>query len=571
MAKELITGAEALMRSLKNEGVKTIFGYPGGAIMPVFDALYTYTRGETKLFDHVLVRHEQAAAHAAQGYARVSGEVGVCVVTSGPGATNTLTGIADAMMDSTPLVVIAGQVGVGALGTDAFQEVDLVGVAQPVCKWAYQIRRPEDVAWAVSRAFYIARSGRPGPVVLDFPKNSQVHTCEWIPVKVEHVRSYVPYPQLNPERIKEAADLINQAKKPFALVGQGVELGNAQNELIEFLEKADIPAGRTLLGLSALPSNHPLNKGMLGMHGAYATNMQTQECDVLIAIGMRFSDRVTGLPSTYARQAKIIHLDIDSAELNKNIKADVPVLGDCKQSLPAITRLLNKNEHKEWIESFQKYADLENEKVIQPDIHPTEGPLLMGEVVNEVAEQTYGEAVLVNDVGQNQMISSRYFKYHKKRSIVTSGGFGTMGFGLPAAVGACFGAPDRTICCFMGDGGFQMSIQELGTIMEQQVPLKMIILNNNYLGNVRQWQDLMFNGRHSFTHMMNPQYDKIACAYGISYDIVIERKDLKSKIAKMLSTDGPYILECAIKENEDIVPMTLPGKSVNEMLLELDY
>ncbi len=571
MSKEVITGSEALMRSLHNEGVKTIFGYPGGAIMPVFDALFGYTRGDKKMFDHILVRHEQAAAHAAEGYARVSGNVGVCLVTSGPGATNTLTGVADAMMDSTPIVVIAGQVGVGALGTDAFQEVDLVGVAQPITKWAYQIRRPEDVAWAVSRAFYIARSGRPGPVVLDFPKNAQNHTCEWNPIKVDNVRSYNPYPTIDSSAIEAAAMLINSAKKPFALVGQGVELGNAQNELVKFLEKADIPAGRTLLGLSALPSDHPLDIGMLGMHGSYAANMKTQECDVLIAIGMRFSDRVTGLPSTYGKQAKIIHLDIDASEINKNIQADVAVLGNCKQTIPAITSLLNENNHREWRDSFKKYEDMETEKVIEPDIHPTEGPLLMGEVTNVVAEVTNGEAVLVNDVGQNQMISSRYFKFKNKRSIVTSGGFGTMGFGLPAAIGASFGAPERTICCFCGDGGLQMSIQEFGTIMEQQAPVKIILLNNNFLGNVRQWQDLMFNGRYSFTHMMNPHYQEISKAYNIPYDIVIDRKDLRTKVEKMISTKGPYFLECAIKEKEDIVPMILPGKSVDGMLLELDY
>ncbi len=568
---DVCTGAEILMRALYTENVHTIFGYPGGAIMPVYDALFDRTRGKNAWFDHILVRHEQAATHAAEGYARVSGEVGVALVTSGPGATNTLTGVADAMMDSTPMVVIAGQVGIGALGTDAFQEVDLVGVAQPITKWAYQIRRPEDVAWAVSRAFYIARSGRPGPVVLDFPKNAQTGKCKWEPLKVDHVRSYEPYPKLDKARIKEAADLINAAKKPFALVGQGVELGGAQQELLNFLEKADIPAGRTLLGLSAMPTDHPLDMGMLGMHGNYCTNMKTQECDVLIAIGMRFSDRVTGLPSTYAKQAKIIHLDIDRSEINKNIKVDVPVLGDCKESLPALTALVNKNDHHEWINSFSKYKLMEEEKVIEPDIHPKEGPLLMGEVTHVVAEATGGEAVLVNDVGQNQMISSRYFKYNRKRSIVTSGGFGTMGFGLPAAIGATFGAPERTVCCFCGDGGLQMSIQELGTIMEQQAPVKIILLNNHYLGNVRQWQDLMYHGRHSFTHMMNPNYADICKGYAIPYDVAIDRKDLKDKVEKMLATPGPYFLECAIKENEDIVPMTLPGTSVDEMQLELNY
>ena len=570
MKNDMITGAEALMRALKNEGVTTIFGYPGGAIMPVFDALYDYTRGEKKTFQHILVRHEQAAAHAAEGYARVSGKVGVCLVTSGPGATNTLTGVADAMMDSTPMVVIAGQVGVGALGTDAFQEVDLVGLAQPISKWSYQIRRPEDIAWAVSRAFYIAKSGRPGPVVLDFPKNAQVHTTEWKPAKVDFVRSYVPYPEPDGTAIMAAAELINNASKPLALIGQGVELGNANEELAAFLEKADIPAARTLLGLSALPTNHPLNVGMLGMHGNYAPNVKVQECDVLIAVGMRFSDRVTGLPSTFAKQAKIIHLDIDRAEINKCIHADVPVVGDCKVTLPAITKLLAEAKHEEWLNSFSEYKAQEDALVVEPAIHPADGPLLMGEIVNVVAEATGGEAILVNDVGQNQMFSSRYFRYNKKRSIVTSGGLGTMGFGMPAAIGATFGAPERTVCMFCGDGGFQMNIQELGTIMEQQTPVKMIMMNNNYLGNVRQWQDMFFGQRKSFTRMLNPKYNLIAEAYGIPYALVSEREDLKSAVDKMLATDGPYILECVIKEDDNVRPMTPPGKSVEEMLLEIE-
>jgi len=570
-SQEIITGSEALMRALIAEGVKTIFGYPGGAIMPVFDALYDYTRGEKQAFKHVLVRHEQAAAHAAQGFARVSGEVGVCIVTSGPGATNTLTGVADAMMDSTPIVVIAGQVGTGALGTDAFQEVDLVGLAQPISKWSYQIRRPEDVAWAVSRAFYIARSGRPGPVVLDFPKNAQTHTTEWNGhQQVNFVRSYIPYPTPDANAISEAARLINAAERPLALVGQGVELAGANDELRAFLEKAGIPAGRTLLGLSALPSDHPLNKGMLGMHGQYALNMKTQECDVLIAIGMRFSDRVTGLPSTYAKQAKIIHLDIDKSEIDKCIKTDVAVVGDCKATLPAITQLLEEKSHEAWCLSFDVYQKMEDEQVIEPAIHPTDGPLLMGEVVNAVAEATRGDAVLVTDVGQNQMFACRYFKYLHRRSIVTSGGLGTMGFGLPAAVGATFGAPQRTVVCFMGDGGFQMSIQELGTIMEQQANVKMILLNNNYLGNVRQWQDMFWQGRKSFTRMMNPCYELIARGYGISYEAVTDRSRLAAAVEKMLSTPGPYLLECAIKEEDNVMPMTAPGKSVNEMQLSVE-
>ena len=569
MAKEKITGSEALMLALKAEGVKTIFGYPGGSIMPVYDALYDYTRGEKKAFDHILVRHEQAATHAAEGFARVSGEVGVCIVTSGPGATNTLTGIADAMMDSTPIVVIAGQVGIGVLGTDAFQEVDLVGVAQPISKWSYQIRHAEDIAWAVSRAFYIAKSGRPGPVVLDLPRNAQVETVEFEPQKADFVRSYVAYPEVNMEAVKEAADLINHAKKPLALVGQGVELGHAQEELKAFLEKANIPAGRTMLGLSALPSTHPLNVGMLGMHGNYAPNIKEQECDVLIAIGMRFSDRVTGNLATYAKQAKVIHLDIDKSEIDKNVKTTVAVIADCKESLPAITALINKGDHKEWIDSFKSLEEKEQKKVIEPAIHPTEGPLLMGEVVNAVAEATKGENITVTDVGQNQLFATRYSHYLQKRSIVTSGGLGTMGFGVPAAVGATFGAPNRTVICFSGDGGFQMNIQELGTIMEQQAPVKIVVMNNNYLGNVRQWQDMFWQKRKSFTRMMNPCYELIAKGYGIPYMAVVDRKDLKSAIEKMLSTKGPFILECAILEDDDILPMTPPGKSVDEMQLEI--
>lgn len=569
MPTEVITGAEALMRALKAEGVKTIFGYPGGAIMPVFDTLYDYTRGEKKAFEHILVRHEQSAAHAAEGYARVSGDVGVCLVTSGPGATNTLTGVADAMMDSTPIVVIAGQVGVSALGTDAFQEVDLVGVAQPISKWSYQIRRAEDIAWAVSRAFYIARSGRPGPVVLDFPKNAQIETTEYKPCEVDFVRSYVAYPTLNEEAVRRAAELINHSEKPLALVGQGVELGNAQQELVDFLEKGGIPAGRTLLGLSALPTDHPLNVGMLGMHGNYAPNIKEQECDVLIAIGMRFSDRVISDVSTFAKQARIIHLDIDKAEIDKNVKTDVAVVADCKVSLPAITALLEKREHKEWLDSFVPLYEKEFEKVIRPAIHPEEGPLLMGEVVNAVAEATHGDAVLVNDVGLNQMFSCRYFKYNKKRSIVSSGGLGTMGYGLPAAIGATFGASDRTVCMFTGDGGLQMSIHELGTIMEQHAPVKIILMNNNYLGNVRQWQDMFFDKRRSFTRMQNPDYGKICVGYGISYSFVADRDRLKDEVARMLATEGPYLLECAVKEEENILPMTPPGCPVGEMMLEI--
>lgn len=562
--KETITGSEALMRSLEHEGVKTIFGYPGGAIMPVYDALYDHL----DKIHHILVRHEQGAAHAAQGFARVSGEVGVCLVTSGPGATNTITGIADAMIDSTPIVMIAGQVGAGFLGTDAFQEVDLVGITQPVTKWSYQIRRAEDVAWAVSRAFYIARSGRPGPVVLDFAKNAQTEMTEYEPMDVDFIRSYDPDPEIDYKEVAEAVALINSAKKPLALVGQGVELGNAQQELLAFIEKADIPCGCTLLGLSALPSTHRLNKGMLGMHGNLGPNVKSNECDVLIAIGMRFDDRVTGKLETYAKQAKVIHLDIDPSELGKNVPVDVPVLGNCKKTLALLTELIQNNRHTEWIESFRQYEETEFNQVIRKEVFPEEGPLNMGEVVHVISEATDNDAILVTDVGQNQMMACRYFKFSRQRSIVTSGGMGTMGFGLPAAIGATFGRPDRTVCVFMGDGGLQMTIEELGTIMEQKSPVKIILLNNNYLGNVRQWQAMFFNRRYSFTPMMNPDYMQIAAAYSIPSRRVIERSDLQDAVREMLETDGPFLLEVCVIEEGYVLPMTPPGSSVNQMLLE---
>ena len=564
MSKDLITGGEALMRALEHQGVNTIFGYPGGSIMPVFDALFDHQ----DTLNHILVRHEQGAAHAAQGYARVSGEVGVCLVTSGPGATNTITGIADAMIDSTPIVVIAGQVGTAFLGTDAFQEVDLVGITQPIAKWSYQIRRAEDVAWAVARAFYIARSGRPGPVVLDFAKNAQVEKTKYEPTKVDFIRSYVPVPDTDADSVKAAAELINNAERPLVLVGQGVELGNAQSELRTFIEKADMPAGCTLLGLSALPTEHPLNKGMLGMHGNLGPNINTNKCDVLIAVGMRFDDRVTGNLATYAKQAKVIHFDIDPAEVNKNVKVDIAVLGDCKHTLASVTELLKKNTHTEWIDSFKEYEKVEEEKVIRPELHPATNSLSMGEVARAVSDATHHEAVLVTDVGQNQMISARYFKYSKERSIITSGGLGTMGFGLPAAIGATFGAPERTVCAFMGDGGLQMNIQELGTIMEQKAPVKIICLNNNYLGNVRQWQAMFFNRRYSFTPMLNPDYMKIASAYEIPSRRVFTREELKEAIKEMLATDGPFLLEACVVEEGNVLPMTPPGGSVNQMLLE---
>lgn len=565
MSKEILTGGEILMRSLVAHGVTTLFGYPGGAIMPVFDALYDYR----DQLNHILVRHEQGAVHAAEGYARVSRKVGVCLVTSGPGATNTVTGIADAMLDSTPLVVITGQVGASLLGTDAFQECDVVNMTQPISKWSYQIRSARDVAWAVSRAFYIASSGRPGPVVLDFAKNAQTETVEYEPIRVNFIRSYVPVPPTSKNSLEEAAALINASERPLVLIGQGVELGGAQQEVRAFIEKIGAPAGCTLLGLSALPSDHPLNVGMLGMHGSLGANTMTQRCDLLIAIGMRFDDRVTGNLATYARQARKIHFDIDPAEVNKNVAVDVAVLGNCKETVAAVTEMLDPADRPAWREAFRPYDEREDTLVIQPEIHPASGPIRMGEVARKVSEHTNHEAILVTDVGQNQMLSARYFKFSRPLSIVTSGGMGTMGFGLPAAIGATFGAPDRTVCLILGDGGFQMTIEELGTIMEQGSPVKIILLNNNYLGNVRQWQELFFNRRYSFTPMMNPDYEKIADAYGIPSATVTEREQLDEAIDTMLATPGAYLLQVAVISEGEVLPMCCPGCDVDDMLLEI--
>lgn len=560
-----LTGAEILMRTLLDEGVSTLFGYPGGAIMPVYDALYDYR----DRLNHILVRHEQAAAHAAEGYARVSGKTGVCIVTSGPGATNTITGIADAMMDSTPIVVIMGQVGAKMLGTDAFQECDVVDVTQPISKWAYQIRSAKDVAWAVHRAFYIAGSGRPGPVVLDFTKNAQLEKADYVPGTIDFIRSYVPVPPTERQSIIDAAELINQSKRPLVLVGQGVELGDASEELKAFIEKAGLPTGCTLLGLSALPSQHPLNVGMLGMHGSLGANKKTQECDLLIAVGMRFDDRITGNLATYAKQAKKIHFDIDPSEINKNVEVDVAVLGDCKETLREVTQLLHETNHTDWRESFRQWDEKENNVVIEPQIHPAQGPLRMGEVVRKVTEHTGDKAILVTDVGQNQMMAARYFRFTEKRSVVTSGGMGTMGYGLPAAIGATLGAPDREVCLFLGDGGLQMTIEELGTIMEQRVPVKIILLNNNYLGNVRQWQQLFFHRRYSFTPMMNPDYEKIAEAYDIPVLTVTDRNLLDKAIDTMLQTSGPFLLQAAVLEEDNVLPMCCPGHDVDDMMLEV--
>ncbi len=563
LAKEQVIGSHALMLSLIEEGVDTVFGYPGGAIMPVYDALFDY-RDKVK---HVLTRHEQGATHAAQGYARTSGKVGICFVTSGPAATNAITGIADALLDSTPMVVIAGQVNTPLLGTDAFQEIDVVGITQPITKWSYQVRYAKDIQWALARAMYIARSGRPGPVVLDLTKSAQVESVTFDYKPCTFIRSYIPVPEYKIDQIETAAEIINQAKKPYALVGQGVVLAGAEAELMEFLEKADIPSAATLLGLSALPTDHRLQKGMLGMHGNVGPNIKTNECDVLIAIGMRFDDRVTGNLNTYAKQAKIIHLDIDRSELGKNVAVDAPVLGTVKETLPALTAKVNKANHKEWIDSFIEHETRENDVVIQKELFPTEGELTMGEVIHRISEITKNDAVVVTDVGQHQMMANRYFKFTKTRSVVTSGGLGTMGFGLPAAIGAKVGAPDRTVCLFAGDGGMQMTIQELGTIMQEGLGIKMIILDNRFLGMVRQWQELFFSERYSFTHMENPNFEAIGKAYNIKSRKVTKREELDDAIAEMFADDKPYLLVAEVKRKGMVYPMVPAGGSVTDIML----
>ena len=560
---DTITGAEALLRALIAEGTECIFGYPGGQAIPVYDCLYDY-RDRLR---HVLVRHEQGAAHAAQGFARVSGRVGVALVTSGPGATNTITGVADAMLDSTPIVVITGQVPSPLLGTDAFQEVDVIGIMSPITKWAYQVRRADEIAWAVARAFYIASTGRPGPVVLDISKDAQVGRTVFEHKPVDFIRSYRPWPEINAERVAEAAALIDAAERPFALVGQGVILSGAEQQLKDFLEKADIPAGATMLGLSAMPTDFRLNKGMLGMHGNVGPNRKTNQCDVLIAIGMRFDDRVTGELKSYARQAKIIHLDIDASEQGKNVRADVKVLGDAKASLSALTNAVRPARHTAWIESFATDEAEEWEKVIEKEIHPTDGKLHMGEVVRRVSEATNHNAVLVTDVGQNQMVGVRYFQYTQTRSVVTSGGLGTMGFGLPAAIGAKLGAPDRTVCLFVGDGGLQMTIQELGTIMQERLDVKIILLNNHFLGMVRQWQELFFNERYSATEMENPDFVAIARAFRIASREVSRREELDEAVEEMMATDGPYLLVADVEKGGIIYPMVPAGASISNILM----
>lgn len=558
-----ISGAEAVIRSFIEEGVETIFGYPGGAIIPVYDALYDY---QDRL-NHILVRHEQCALHAAQGYARASGRTGVCIVTSGPGATNTVTGLADAMLDSTPIVLISGQVASSTLGTDAFQEINFLEITQSVTKWNCQVKRAEDVPAAIAKAFYIAASGRPGPVVVDITKDAQNGLLDFEYKPVKFIRSYQPYREIDNDQILEAARLINLAKKPMALIGQGVILGGAEQELKEFLEKSGIPAASTLLGLSALPSDHPQYVGMLGMHGNYGPNIKNRDCDLLIAIGMRFDDRVTGDASQFGINAKIIHLEIDPAEVNKLVYADVPVIGDVKQTLPMLTEKVTKNDHTAWLNEFRVCYNIEREDIIEPAIARRGAHLRMGEVVDAVAQQ-FDDAILVTDVGQQQMFASRYFKFKQTRSIITSGGLGTMGFGLPAAIGAKIGAPERDVCLFVGDGGLQMTSQELGTIYQSQVGVKIILMNNGFLGMVRQWQELFYNRRYSFTELTNPDFELLAKANRIPYRCVERHEDLEDAIREMRETEGAFLLEMRVEKEENVFPMVPAGQPVTNIRLE---
>ena len=561
-----ISGSEAMVRSLVAEGVDTIFGYPGGAIMPIYDALYDFGHA----VKHVLVRHEQGAVHAAQGYARVSGKVGVCFATSGPGATNLITGIADAMIDSTPLVCITGQVTSGLLGTDAFQESDVIGISMPVTKWNYQITNAEEIPEAIAKAFYIASSGRPGPVLLDITKDAQFAKLNFSYEKCTKIRSYVPEFPTDKKHLKKAADLINTAEKPYLIFGQGILLSGAEKELAHFIEKTGIPAATTLLGISALQSDHPLNMGMLGMHGNYAPNIKTNECDVLIAIGMRFDDRVTGNIHTYAKQAKVIHIEIDPAEIDKNIKTEVAILGDAKHTLRLLTTLVEVKKHTEWVNEFHLARKKEYDKVIVNDLRPTKPGLTMGEVVRMSTNLTDNRAVIVTDVGQNQMAAARYARFNQSRTWVTSGGLGTMGFGLPAAIGAKFGAPEKEVILFAGDGGIQMTVQELGTISQENLPVKIVILNNDFLGMVRQWQELFFEKRYSFTEITSPDFVKLAAAYGIPGAMVSEREDLETAMKTMIEAKGPYLLEVKIEQEDNIFPMVPAGATVSRCLLGAD-
>jgi len=560
-----ITGAEAVMKAFIAEGVDTLFGYPGGAIMPVYDALFDYT----EQLQHILVRHEQGAIHAAQGYARSSGKTGVVLATSGPGATNLVTGLADAIIDSTPIVCITGQVFAQLLGTDAFQETDIINITTPVTKWNYQVTDANEIPEVLAKAFFIARSGRPGPVLIDITKNAQfqkIPFTRYIPCN--YIRSYRPKPFVREEYISQAAAIINHAEKPLIIFGQGVILGKAENELKAFVEKTGAPAAWTIMGLSALPTDHPLNVGMLGMHGNYAPNFLTNECDVLIAVGMRFDDRVTGRLDKYAKQAKVIHLDIDPAEINKNVQTTVPVWGDCRETLPMLTALLDQKYYPAWLNRFKELEAEEKTTCIDQALHPGTGSITMGEVINLVNEATKGDAVIVTDVGQHQMVTCRYAQFTQSRSNITSGGLGTMGFALPAAIGAKFGTPDRTVIAVIGDGGFQMTLQELGTIMQSNVDVKIIILNNQYLGMVRQWQELFHGRRYSFVDIESPDFVQLAGAYRINGKKVTDRSELQDSITTMLQHKGAYLLEVIVAKEENVFPMVEAGKSVSEIRLK---
>lgn len=561
---QIVSGAEAVILSLLCEGVETVFGYPGGAIMPIYDELYKY---QEKL-KHVLVRHEQGAIHAAQGFARVSGKVGVCMATSGPGATNLITGIADAKIDSTPLVCITGQVASHLLGTDAFQETDVIGISMPITKWNYQVTDVAEIPMIIAKAFYIALSGRPGPVLIDITKDAQFAQSEFQYNKCENIRSYHPVPKINFEHLQQAAKLINKAAQPYMLIGQGIVISEAEKELQTFVEKTGIPVASTLLGLSAIPPDNELYVGYLGMHGNYGPNVLTNECDLLIAVGMRFDDRVTGNLDTYAKQAKVIHIEIDPSEIDKNVIADVAVNADAKEALSLLLDMVDANTYPEWLEKFNLCKLEETEKVINRHIFPTSGELKMGEVVNRISEITKGEAVVVTDVGQHQMATSRYYKFKKPKSNITSGGLGTMGFALPAAIGAKLAAPHREVIAIIGDGGFQMTLQELGTIFQYKVPVKIVILNNNFLGMVRQWQQLFFEKRYSCTEMVNPDFIKIVSGYDITSKKLIERDELDEAIEAMLKHDGSYFMEVIVEKEENVFPMVPSGACVTEIRLE---
>jgi acetolactate synthase-1/2/3 large subunit len=559
-----VSGAEAILMCLLEEGVDTIFGYPGGAIMPIYDALYNYQDS----LRHILVRHEQGAIHAAQGYARVTGRPGICFATSGPGATNLITGIADAQIDSTPLVCITGQVASPLLGTDAFQETDVIGISMPVTKWNYQITNVQEIPEVLAKAFFIAQSGRPGPVLIDVTKDVQFASMEFSYKKCEKIRSYAPYPKPNMDAVKKAADLINEAKKPFLLVGHGVLISGAQAEFQAFAEKTGIPVASTLLGLSAFPCEHPLYVGYLGMHGNYGPNIKTNECDLLIAVGMRFDDRVTGDLKTYAKQAKVIHIEIDPSEIDKNVKTTAAINADAKEALNVLLPLVKENRHDAWVTEFRECDKIEYEKVISHNLNPKEGELKMSEVVHLISEMTKGEAIVVTDVGQHQMVTSRYYKYNTTNSNVTSGGLGTMGFALPASMGAKIGKPDREVIAIIGDGGFQMTLQEMGTIFQFEIGVKVVILNNSFLGMVRQWQQLFFEKRYSATEMINPNFVALGKAFGIESAKVSERAHIKASLQAMLDHKGPYLLEVVVEQEENVFPMVPSGASVSDIRLE---